>query len=291
MLSLMLTPALALVEQGEKIFVTDAAGVLSEQTENAVVELNEKLMNECSGAQIAVVFVKYLDGMPSDEYANQLFNDWGVGDPDENNGMLLLAAVGEGKGWLATGSGINSVFTDDIAGEYLNDYFWDDFDSGNYDGAVDTLTEQLYNWYANHYSSGDYYQSNIPPSYLYGNDEVHVVRSSGGSFYGFVVALSVILLILVFSGSFRVGRRYYRNYRSGAVFPFFFGGRRRWGPPVRPPHEPPHNRSGHRPGGFGGGFGGGHSSGGGAGRGGSFGGGRSGGFGGGRSGGGGAGRR
>ncbi len=299
---LLCMPAFALVEQGEDIYVTDTAGVLSESTEQMVVETNEKLMENCSGAQIAVVFVKYLDGYGADEYANQLFNDWGVGDSSENNGMLLLAATGEGKGWLATGAGINGSFTDSLAGEYLNDYFWDDFDRGNYDTAVETLVNRLYDWYIGYYGvSAGVGSAQSQPS-VYSPYTTQPTRHS--HFSGIIIAIVVIALILVLSASLRRGRRYYRNYRSGAVFPFFFGGRRRWGPPVNPPrpHNPPHNNPPHNnpprnnpPGGvprsrssFNGGFGGGRSGEGGAGR---SGGGRSGGFGGGHSGGGGAGRR
>ncbi len=304
---LLCAPVFAFVEQGEDIYVTDAAGVLSDATEKMVVETNEKLMSECHGAQIAVVFVKYLDGYSSDEYANQLFNDWGVGDSGENNGMLLLAATGEGKGWLATGSGINGSFTDSVAGEYLDDYFWDNFDRGNYDTAVEELVSKLYEWYKGYYGvSSDTAASAQTPSGVY---KPYVTQPSPGhrGFSGIIAAIVIIALILAISASFRRGRRYYRSYRSGAVFPFFFGGRRRWGPPVNPPrphnpppHNPPHNPppGGHSRGhsSFGGGFGGGRSGGGGAGRGG-FGGGHSGGghsgggFGGGHSGGGGAGRR
>lgn len=312
-------PALALVAQGDSIYVTDAAGVLSDSTEQMVIETNEKLMEECSGAQIAVVFVKYLDGYASDEYANQLFNDWGVGDSSENNGMLLLAATGEGKGWLATGEGIRGSFTDDVAGEYLDGYFWDDFDRGDYDAAVETLVNELYGWYVDYYhvSAVDYgsgYQYRGEPADV---PQQPVQRGGGVSFTGVFIVIVIFALIIVIASSSRSRRRYYRNYRSGAVFPFFFGGRRRRGPYVAPPprpherprpHEPhrgpsgprsqpPRGGSGSRPTSRPGGFGGGRSSGGGAGRS-SFGGGRSGGFGGrsggfggGHSGGGGAGRR
>ena len=90
-------PALAVVEQSSEYYVADYASVLSDATEKAIINYNGALETQCSGAQIVVVTVKYLDGMYSDEYANQLFNDWGVGSKDENNGMLLLLAVNENR--------------------------------------------------------------------------------------------------------------------------------------------------------------------------------------------------
>jgi uncharacterized membrane protein YgcG len=51
-------------------------------------------------------------------------NDWGVGSASANNGMLLLLVAKEYKGWLMQGYGIKGSFTDDVANEYLNEYFW-----------------------------------------------------------------------------------------------------------------------------------------------------------------------
>ena len=92
--------ALALVEQSDDYFVTDAAGVLSAVTKEDIINANLDLEERCKGAQIFIVTVEYLDGMYSDEYAMQLFNNWSVGDRIENNGMLLLLATGENKAWL-----------------------------------------------------------------------------------------------------------------------------------------------------------------------------------------------
>lgn len=317
-------PALALVEPSESFYVTDTAGVLSPKTENAIIEMNGALENDCKGAQLVIVFVNYLEGTPSDEYANQLFNDWGVGSSTENNGMLMLAAVQENKGWLAVGSGISGSFSNDVAGSYLDSYFWDYFDIGNYNEAVTSLSNALYDWFMDYYgvnsgsgSSPASAANNAPPVPFESTDSspVHVYGYTGNPF-GFsdilitIVLIFVIILVIAAFGGNR--RRYYRNYRSGAVFPFFFGRRR--GPHVNPPPPPfnnfhnmnrtpppPNNNHGggfggsNRGGGFGGssrggGFGGGGSFGGGAGRGG---GGRSGGGfgGGGHSSGGGAGRR
>jgi uncharacterized protein len=88
--------------------------------------------------------VQYLDGYYSDEYALQLFNDWGVGDAEKNNGMLLLLATMEGKAWLTQGAGIKNDFTDTYINELLDEYFWKDFDKGNFDAAVNKLFPKLW---------------------------------------------------------------------------------------------------------------------------------------------------
>ena len=87
--------AFAVVDQSESFYGADYSNVLSNDTEQMIINYNGSLEQQCQGAQIVVVTVDYLDGMYSDEYAYQLFNDWGVGSADYNNGMLLLLAIQE----------------------------------------------------------------------------------------------------------------------------------------------------------------------------------------------------
>ncbi|MDR1060804.1 MAG: TPM domain-containing protein, partial [Clostridiales bacterium] len=150
-------PAFAqLLEATPEFYVADNAGVLTSATKENIIDSNSDADNGlealCDGAQIVVVTIKYLDdGMKSDEYAKQLFSDWGVGSSSANNGMLLLLVTEEKKGWLEVGSGIRSYWPEDTIDSYLNDYFWDDVDAGRYDAAVNNILEPLFSWYADHY--------------------------------------------------------------------------------------------------------------------------------------------
>jgi uncharacterized protein len=97
-------PAGAVVQRSEEYYVADYAQVLSDDIEQKIISSNVDLEQKCEGAQIVVVTVEYLDGMYADEYAMRLFNDWGVGSREKNNGMLLLLATEEKKCWLTTGA-------------------------------------------------------------------------------------------------------------------------------------------------------------------------------------------
>ena len=294
MLLALCTPALAVVEQSESFYAADYADVLTAETEQLICDYNGALETQCSGAQLVVVTVDYLDGLYSDEYAMRLFNNWGVGDEDEDNGMLLLLGVKENKAWLTTGGGIYSAFPDSQVDKYFEEYFWDKFDSGDYDGAVNDMFFALLAWYDNYYgaqvlssSGGNYGDSH---SGIYG--EVPMEPHYGGGF-GFMSMVSdlfsillIIVLLIVFISIFTGTRRV---RRGGSFMPFIFMGTHRRRPPTpRPPRHAPPPRHNSFNGGFGGssrpgGFGGGGRSG--RPRGSSFGGsrpsGRSGGFGGG----------
>lgn len=219
---LLLSPAaLAVVEPTSVFYVADYADVLSSDTEDYIVQQNEALW-EATGAQLVVVTVDFLDGMYSDEYAAEVFHSWGIGDADANNGFLLLLSPGEGKGWAMVGRGLEDSLTASKLDGWLNDYFWDDFDAGNYDAAVIALFDQVHAWYETYYAavlsggapSGGTAaapnggQSSVPgPGY-------DAPYSRGGGFFGLgsvFFLLVVILFIAMILDSMRYSR-YRRRY-------------------------------------------------------------------------------
>ncbi|MBQ8830123.1 MAG: TPM domain-containing protein [Oscillospiraceae bacterium] len=285
-------PAFAIVDQSDEFYVADYADVFSSDFEERIIQLNGDLEHYCGGAQLVVVTVDYLDGMYSDEYAMKLFNSWGVGDADENNGMLLLLAVKENKAWLTVGKGI-SLSTSEID-ELFEDHFWKDFDRGNYEEATEAMIDALVLWYTDEYNvetdSGSSSQ----------NSTVRVEHETGGGRGISVIWIILIIIVIIFLFSNRGGRRTYRTRsNSGNILPWllFFNSQRnnRNYRSHRPPNNPWDDDDDHfGGGGFGGGSSGGSRGGGGFGGFGGFGGG--GGFsgrggGGGGFGGGGGGRR
>ena len=221
-LLLCLSPAaLAVVDQSESFYVADYANVLSDATEQTVIERNALLEQYCHEAQIVVVTVDYLDGMYSDEYAYQLFNDWGVGSAEESNGMLLLLAVQENKAWLAYGYGLSSAMGDRVDG-LLDSYFWHDFDRGDYDAAVTKLLEGLTDFYEELYGVS-----------LSGNARTWqsgTTRQTGrtGSGLGAIILLAIVFALL--SGGSRNNGRGGRGLGSWLPWLLLFGSLRNRGP-------------------------------------------------------------
>lgn len=259
--ALLISPAQAVVSQSESFYVADYANVLSNATEEMIISYNGALEQQCQGAQIVVVTVDYLDGMYSDEYAYKLFNDWGVGSADYNNGMLLLLAVQENKCWLAYGLGLNSQLSTNDVDELLEDYFYDSFDAGKYDEAVTELFMELLDWYDERYDSstataGEPVGNNQPQQY-YNN---YYYRPAI-SFSDIISALIIIAIIISFFSGRRGRGGHGGRGGGGSWLPWllYFNSRNR-------NHRPPNDRDDWPPrgggfgggsGGFGGGFGGG----------------------------------
>lgn len=93
------------VEPTEQFYVADYADVIDEATERLIVEKAAKLCEE-NGAQVVVVTVDFIGESTIEEYARALFNKWGIGDKDKNNGVLLLMVIGEENYWCVQGRGL-----------------------------------------------------------------------------------------------------------------------------------------------------------------------------------------
>ncbi len=262
-------------------YVADFADVINSDTEDYIVSNNDYLYEKC-GAQIVIVTINGLGGENIEQYANAVFNEWGIGSSEKNNGVLFLMSIGDEDYWAVQGKGLENQLSSGSLGIILDDYVESYYADGNYSEAakaffyaVNNKLLNLYGFSENQYN-GDY--NNQSPDEQEGENNTRV------GYYGFFNFIFLFIIIIVINSamrgfSFFGFNRYRRGF--GSIFPFFFFGPR--GP-----------RGPGGPGGFGG-FGGGNNGGrGGGGRsgGGGFGGsGRSGGgFGGSRGGGGGSSR-
>lgn len=104
--------ALAYVSPGGPSgFVSDFAGVLSEPQRTG---LETKLQNfkNTTGSEVAVVFVRTLGGDTIENYANELFTEWGIGEKGKDNGILFLVAVLDREMRIEVGYGLEGALTD-----------------------------------------------------------------------------------------------------------------------------------------------------------------------------------
>lgn len=274
--------AVEVPQPGPLLYVTDNANVLSTETENYIANCNDAL-SAATGAQFAVLTIESLpSGYDSESYCYEVFNSWGIGSAEKNNGLLLLLVPPEGKFWMVTGTGLQAQLSGGVLSDLLDDCLADDFDAGRYDRGVTNLFDAVWEKLEDIYGPID----KQLPAGDYGPDgsTAQPVKKRSGLF-GWVIFLLILVLVVVLIAGTRArpGRRYYR---------------RRAAPPPPPPGAPPYYRTYNRPpppppapprrrppspppgggfGGFGGGssssrsggsrsFGGGHSYGGGSGR-------------------------
>ena len=116
-------------------FVNDFAGMISS---GAKAQLEEELVNfeKETSAEIAVATVNSLEGYTVEDYAARLFEAWGIGKKDKDNGVLLLVAKEERKVRIEVGYGLEPVITDGRAGGILDDMVVPEFKEGNYEQGI-----------------------------------------------------------------------------------------------------------------------------------------------------------
>lgn len=86
-----------------------------------IINVNKKLYNQ-TGAQIVVVTIPSLEENSLEEYANQLFNKFGIGDKTKNNGVLLLLSLKERQFRIEVGYGLEGILTDGKTGRIQDEY-------------------------------------------------------------------------------------------------------------------------------------------------------------------------
>ena len=123
-------------------WVSDFAGILSEDTTFQISGLIDEVQRS-TGAEIAVVTVSSLDGMTVEEYAVRLFEKWGIGAAEEDNGVLFLIAPNERKTRIEVGYGLEPVITDGRAGEIIRETILPFFRAGDYNQGILQGTKQI----------------------------------------------------------------------------------------------------------------------------------------------------
>ena len=73
-------------------YVNDFAGILDNASASDLEALITSIEKN-TGAEIAVVTVDTLQGITIEEYAVELFDMWGIGKAEEDNGLLILVAI------------------------------------------------------------------------------------------------------------------------------------------------------------------------------------------------------
>ena len=110
--------------------------MLSEESENAIINTSKNLQQKTS-AQIVVVTVPTIgEDAVLEDYSLELFRQWGIGDKEKNNGVLLLIAQKERKSRIEVGYGLEGVLPDGKTGRIQDENLMPYFKNGQYDAGI-----------------------------------------------------------------------------------------------------------------------------------------------------------
>lgn len=132
-------------------WVMDDANILSEETEQFVNE-KTKILSDACGAQIGVATVDFTGSLSTADYAYEVANEWGLGDSEKNNGVLLLLVPGADDYRCIQGIGLERTLPTSTLSRILNDELEDNWVAGDYDAGVQATVQALYEELADIYN-------------------------------------------------------------------------------------------------------------------------------------------
>lgn len=125
------------------IYVQDLAGVLNESTKNTIRE-NGAALDKRTGAQIVVLTVPTVKDTALETYSLAVLREWGIGNKEKNNGVLLLLVVNDRKSRIEVGYGLEGVLPDGLTGRIQDQYLIPYLRQGDYNrGVINTYAALL----------------------------------------------------------------------------------------------------------------------------------------------------
>ncbi|HVY72859.1 MAG TPA: TPM domain-containing protein [Candidatus Paceibacterota bacterium] len=117
-------------------YVNDFAHVLSA---DVIQTLDAQLgsFEASTSNQIAVVTVPNMGGDYIENYAVKLYQEWGIGTKDKDNGVLLLLSIEEHKIRIEVGYGLEGALPDSVAQSIINNDLTPNLKAGDFDTGVE----------------------------------------------------------------------------------------------------------------------------------------------------------
>jgi uncharacterized protein len=169
-------------------YVNDFAGVLNATTVDELTRLCTEVDQEAK-AQIAVVTIKSLDGDAVEDFANHLFQKWGVGYKGTDRGVMVLLATADHKYWTEVGYGLEPILPDGKVGGFGRD-MGPLLRQGDYNSAVLQMVSQIAEVIAqdSHVSLVSLAQSHAAAPPVGEGQELHLTT-------GQIIVLLIILIV------------------------------------------------------------------------------------------------
>ena len=101
--------------------VNDFAGVIPPQYKKMMDSLALEVLEKTGTSIVVATFKSIGDNDPAD-FANRLYEAWGIGKKGEDKGILVFLAVKERKVRIETGYGVEGILPDGLVGEILDKY-------------------------------------------------------------------------------------------------------------------------------------------------------------------------
>lgn len=116
-------------------YVNDYANLLTPSDKAKLTSFISELETKTT-AQVAVLTLGTTQPLEIESYAVELFEQWGIGQKDKDNGVLILVAVDDRAVRIETGYGLEGVLPDAVCNQIIYQLIIPNFKKGDYSQGI-----------------------------------------------------------------------------------------------------------------------------------------------------------
>ncbi|HHX67131.1 MAG: TPM domain-containing protein [Miniphocaeibacter sp.] len=200
-------------------YVYDEMNVISNSTKEHIMNTNIEIEGKTK-AQIVVATINDLEGIPREDYALQMYRKFGIGDKEENNGVLILLGYepldDKYQVRIEVGYGLEGILNDAKVGRIIDEYMLPYFDRDNKSTFDEGLKEGF-----NAVVSQVIQEYNIEIEGNY-SDYVEDLEKTSEDNFSVGKIIGIIIVIIVISSIF--GSNNFNGPSSGSRRRYYRGG-------------------------------------------------------------------
>lgn len=138
----------AYVNDFEGVLTYDPAAEISSYNKLALLDSMISEFKQSTGNEIAIVTIANIKPYTTlKDYAIAIGNQWGVGDRDKDNGLVIVVSQARREIWIATGYGAEKIITDSICKSVIDEKILPQFKKGElFEGIQNGLNTIISIW-------------------------------------------------------------------------------------------------------------------------------------------------
>jgi len=136
---------------------------------NQEATLNQKLIKyaDSTSTQIVVIFVKTIGNQDIARFTTDLGEAWGVGQKENDNGIIILSALEDRKVTIQTGRGSEAMLTDALSKRVIEQIIKPAYKNNQYYEGVDQATTAIFDIMAGEFKGNPQKEKNSKAPFLF----------------------------------------------------------------------------------------------------------------------------
>jgi uncharacterized protein len=124
------------------VAVNDFANLL-EPFQKQALEQKLKAYNDSTSSAIVIITVPDLNGYDIPQVSLKYLRDWGIGNKEKNNGIVILVSANDHKARIETGYGMEGVLPDILAKQIIDERMIPFFKNGDYYAGLNNTVDAI----------------------------------------------------------------------------------------------------------------------------------------------------